>query len=282
MDNLYSIQINNITWSFFKYPFKDSNNTLNENLLHIHSHAELFFCFQGSIQLNFPNEKITLNENDACLVPAGVNHTKIPDNASNAVWDSIGLFTNKDNDTANSNERFDSRIFSILYGNKAFLFHNNTELHAIAQKILFEDVVNTVTLLELICILYKASVSNMDKIITVTKETHEKDMQRLLLLDHIINTEYDKSPSSAEIADRLFITTRQLSRIVRANFGTSLHKLFIKRRLFCAATLLVETDLSIDEICSLVGFSNKSFFYQNFKKEFGTTPACYRAEKQKS
>ena len=277
---MYCIHINNITWNFFKFPFKPDGNDLNRNVLHIHSHAELFFCFEGSIQLNFPNEKITINKNDACLIPAGVNHTKTQDNSSNAIWCSIGLFCNEGADTINNNKNSDSRIISMLYSNKVLLFQNNTDLHTIFQKIISNEVIDTATLLELVCIFYKASTLNITEKISVSRKNSKKDIERLLILDHIINTEYVKCPSMKEIADRLYLTTRQLSRVVLANFGTSLHKLFIKKRLFCAATQLVETNSSIETISHLVGFSNKNFFYHHFKNEFGMTPARYRTENQ--
>ena len=43
-----------------------------------------------------------------------------------------------------------------------------------------------------------------------------------------------------------------------------------------AAFLLTNSDISISEVASSVGFANYSFFYSLFKKEFGMTPGKYR------
>jgi len=276
LKEIHSIQINDIVWSIFKFPFKPEKNTINIQLLHIHSHAELFFCFKDSIQLNFSNEKIILNKNDICLVPSGINHTKKPDTSNNTIWTSIGLLCNKKESNVKNSKSLDSHIASMLYSDKIFIFRNNTELCSIAQKIISNKTVDTTKLLEFICNFYKTATLNITEKIFVPKEKNTKEIENLLILDHIINAEYMNNLSNEEIADRLSISTRQLSRLVLTNYDSPLHTLFIKRRLACAATQLIETDCSIETICHSVGFSNKTFFYQKFKEEFGVTPVQYR------
>ena len=280
LKNIHSIQINNLVWSFFDFPYDPNKDSMNSKLLHFHSHTELFFCSQGSINLNFLNEKITLNEKDVCLVPAGIKHTKSPDTSSDTIWGSIGLLCNKNESNVKYNESFDSRMAQIVCSDKIVLSRNNNDLCQISQKIISDKIVSTITLLELVGNLYKAATLNITEEISILKENNEKDIKRLLILDDIINNEYTSNLSNEEIADKLNISTRQLSRLVISNFGVPIHKLFIKRRLVCAATQLIETDDSIEKICYSVGFSNKTFFYQKFKEEFGVTPIQYRKEKQ--
>ena len=121
MKNIHSIQINNLIWSFFDFPYDPKKDSVNNKLLHFHSHAELFFCSQGSIQLNFLNEKITLNEKDVCLVPAGIRHTKSPNTSSKTTWGSIGLVCNKSESNIKYNESFDSYIEQMVYSDKIVL-----------------------------------------------------------------------------------------------------------------------------------------------------------------
>lgn len=282
MKEIYSIQINDIVWSFFKFPFKPEKNTLNIPLQHIHSHAELFFCLEGSIQLNCSNVKIILNKNDICLVPSGINHTKTPDISNDTVWGTVGLLCNKNQSNVKNDKTFDSHIASTLYSDKILILRNKPEFCSICQKIIFHKAVGTATLLELICNFYKSSTLNISEEIPISMENNKNHIERVLILDHIINAEYMNKLSNKEIANRLSITTRQLSRLVLANYNAPLHNLFSKKRLICAATQLVETDCSIEAICHSVGFSNKTFFYQKFKEEFGVTPVQYRNMKKQS
>ncbi len=282
MRNMYSIQINDIVWNFFDFSSKAGGNILNKNILHIHSHAELFFCMEGSIQLKFMNEKITLNRNDLCLVPSGIKHVKSYDALGNAVWGAIGLVCNIKGTPVKHKKGFDSDIISMLYGDNIVLFHNNTNLCSIGQKIISNKTIDTATLLEFVCSFYKKETSNLTEKTSVFKGKNKKDVDRLLILDQIINNEYMYNLSNKEIADRLSISTRQLSRFVLANFNESLHNLIIKQRLTCAITQLVETNSSIETICHSVGFSNKTSFYQKFKEEFGITPVQYRNNMNKT
>lgn len=48
-----------------------------------------------------------------------------------------------------------------------------------------------------------------------------------------------------------------------------------------AKRLLVTTDITVQEIVELIGFSEKSYFYRCFKKAFAMTPNQYRKEKRK-
>ncbi len=277
MKIMYSIQINNIVWNFFDFSFKDEGNILNKNLLHVHSHAELFFCTEGSMQLKFTNEKITLNKNDLCLVPSGIKHVKTHDILGNTVWGAIGLVCNIQESYVENNKSSNSGITAMLYGDNIVLFRNNASLCSIGQKITSNKAIDTATLLEFVCSFYKKSTSNLTEKKPILVGENSKDVDRLLVIDQIINNEYMYNLSNKEIADRLSISTRQLSRFVLANFNESLHNLIIKKRLASATTQLAETNSSIETICHSVGFSNKTFFYQKFKEEFGITPVQYRA-----
>jgi AraC-like DNA-binding protein len=52
-------------------------------------------------------------------------------------------------------------------------------------------------------------------------------------------------------------------------------------RLNRAYRLLTETDVSIAEVASSVGFSDQSYFDKRFKEAFKQTPRALRAERRK-
>ena len=74
----------------------------------------------------------------------------------------------------------------------------------------------------------------------------------------------------------LYISPRQLSRIVSERYGEPLHKIIVRKRIECAEKLLFDSNLSIEEISAAVGFDTKSCFYRTFKAEYGITPLQYR------
>ena len=103
-------------------------------------------------------------------------------------------------------------------------------------------------------------------------------MDRLLKLDYFINHKFMDPLTNKNIADELHIGERQLSRLVLAHYGTTLHTLFLRKRLSVAAMLLLESTDTIESIALAVGFKGKMNFYREFKKAYQMTPTQYRKE----
>lgn len=60
-------------------------------------------------------------------------------------------------------------------------------------------------------------------------------------------------------------------------YGTSPHQWLIRQRLIHARMLLISTDKAIAEIGTACAFPNTSHFIKLFRKQYGMTPATYRA-----
>lgn len=79
-----------------------------------------------------------------------------------------------------------------------------------------------------------------------------------------------------DIARQSAVSKFHLSRIFRAETGSSPHEYLTRLRLHHAQELIMETSKSIDFIASECGFSSTSHFIRAFKKEMDFTPAVYR------
>ena len=77
-------------------------------------------------------------------------------------------------------------------------------------------------------------------------------------------------------ADKLCITPKYLSQIVKNVSGFSAPDIINKYVILEAQHLLRHTDLSIKEIADQLNFPNQSFFYKYFKAHTGCTPNSYR------
>ena len=82
--------------------------------------------------------------------------------------------------------------------------------------------------------------------------------------------------SVADLCEKLNYSRVQLNRLFKRDFDCTPHEYLIKTKLRYASSLLVNSEISISEIASKVGFSNLSQFNSNFKREFGMTPGFYR------
>ena len=71
------------------------------------------------------------------------------------------------------------------------------------------------------------------------------------------------------------------SALVKKITNENYKKFLQQKRLELSETLLLQTDLSIDEIVKNAGYENASLFRRKFKERYGTTPLNYRKRKVK-
>lgn len=93
----------------------------------------------------------------------------------------------------------------------------------------------------------------------------------------IIKTNYFKPEISLSyVASRINVNSSYLSSIFNREVGMNMTKYIAELRIERAKTLLEETDLSLPEIALKVGYHNKRYFTDMFKKRNNCTPSEYR------
>lgn len=83
--------------------------------------------------------------------------------------------------------------------------------------------------------------------------------------------------SSAEIADRLGISTRQLERMFERYMNTTPKRYIMELRLHRARNLIVQSDQALTEIAMACGFVSTSHFSKVYRDHFGNTPGSQRS-----
>ena len=83
------------------------------------------------------------------------------------------------------------------------------------------------------------------------------------------------------LADSLGYSSIYTGALVKKLTGLSYKNYLQKKRLKLSEEMLLQTDISIDEIIKHVGYENASFFRKMFKGKYGTTPLNYRKRKVK-
>lgn len=66
------------------------------------------------------------------------------------------------------------------------------------------------------------------------------------------------------------------NRLIKNKTGLTYSAYLQQLRLEKAASMLIRSSMTIDEICEAVGYRNKGFFYKIFKEKYGMKPAEYR------
>lgn len=100
------------------------------------------------------------------------------------------------------------------------------------------------------------------------------------LLDYIKNHSSQKL-TLGELARSCFYNPSYFSRLFHEQYGITVTEFINQSRLEKAMALLLETNLSAEEIALQAGFSSKSAFYRLLREKTGLTPQGFRAENVK-
>ena len=108
--------------------------------------------------------------------------------------------------------------------------------------------------------------------ITGTDQTN-----RLRSMIAYINQYYSEKIALAEIAKAASVSEREASRCFKKNIGQSPMEYLIQYRLNQSKKLLLETNMTITDICQQCGFSDSAYFGKVFRRFYGMTPGEYRS-----
>ena len=246
-------------------------------IFHNHFYNEIIFVEKGHISLETETEKIELTQNSLVYVPKNLLHLlrfepnciyyaigftfqKIP--TKDKFLDSYNKFQQFFNDNIFNQELNNENVFIKLINKiQDYLTKPKTFSYLIIQTLLQEFILN----------LYELFAKNID--LTTTNAQIVSDFN--FALNQKINNLHDHSKLK-DIAQELFISERQLSRIIKKQYGVSFIERKHQLRIESAKQLLKNTDLSIEKISERVAFYDTTTFKKQFLKRVGVTPTQYR------
>ena len=85
-----------------------------------------------------------------------------------------------------------------------------------------------------------------------------------------------ESVSLASLAREFYVSEGYLSRYFHRETGSTFSHLLMEMKMKRAAELLLKTECSIEKIVALIGYTDQSNFFRNFKAIYGMTPLVYR------
>ncbi|GEM_PF-6280157 len=99
-------------------------------------------------------------------------------------------------------------------------------------------------------------------------------------VQHFLSAHLDESITLTQIANQYHYNAAYLGRLLKEETGYSFSDYLLKLRVIKAQSLLVNTDDTIKNISSAVGFRDPEHFTKRFKHVAGMTPSQYRKEHQ--
>ncbi len=242
---------------------------------HTHAYSELFVCVSGQLTLEVEDMRITLNSGDAAVVPANLSHHKLLEELP-VVWCALAFLI-----TANrrrSVSKLSRRLSGFCDGTKAQIIRNVPQfcgdIYRLRTDLASPYDCAPALAFTLLLLRYAEKLSDFSPLSAAVP--HDSDMNRIALLENLVNGEFMTEITPHGVASLLHISTRQLSRIVKKRYGTTLTRVIINKRLETAEKLLSETDQTVNSIADAVGFSSAAFMHREFKAKYRMTPIEYR------
>lgn len=96
------------------------------------------------------------------------------------------------------------------------------------------------------------------------------------VIDNFFENRHTENVDEQMLAAELHVSTRQLSRILRKNYGVTFREKLLSARMDHASWLLRTTDRKVSEISETAGYPSEGSLFRHFRSSFGMTPAQYR------
>lgn len=102
----------------------------------------------------------------------------------------------------------------------------------------------------------------------------------LQLVEHEVKSRYWEGLTLKAMGEKYYINSAYLGQIFKRKYGVSFNDYLLQVRIDNAAEMLVNTDKSVSEIMSDVGYQNLSYFGKQFSLLEGMSPTQYRKRKR--
>lgn len=256
---------------------------------HKHNFIELIYVYSGSCTQTINGSTIKLKTGEVCLLDTNVIHSIEAASKNDII---INCLMRKDYfDTSffsrlSSNNLISNFLVNAIYQSKNhnnyIVFHsgNNYKLMRFMQDLMCEYYENSICSKEIINCYIILIFSELLKVYqNQTNElaiTNKKNCTHNIadILEYIENNYSTATLTST--ADHFHFHPNYLSSLIKKTTGKSYKDIIQEHKLKKACSLLKNTDITIEEISSEIGYNNLNFFYKKFKSLYGVTPSEYR------
>lgn len=283
-------------------------STKKEQAMHFHQDIEILYVLDGSLEIEYEEEKHFLGTDQFLLVNSNVRHAYHAVRESTDIQDRDARDTElpggniKGTDLPDRNISGDVLVGSLFIdntmlteifgGEQQFFWCDSAREHSESyekMRYYIRQIFNYYQTVEGQGIALRNSIYYQLIYLITTDFIVKKGMskyeslrgiqdERLNEILSYIMTNYREPITLKELADRLFLSHTYLSKYIKNNFGMSFLKLLNNIRLDHAVSDLLYTDKTILKVAMDNGFSNQAGLNHAFRETYHMTPAEYRCQ----
>lgn len=247
-----------------------------------------FFCIEGHFELEINLKRFSVSENSLFLYTPG-NIVRVA-NISKEEKEMVHFIVVAISSDLMSSTRFD---FNKLYDESLHLLENPSVVLSEQEKNLCKSYLSLINeISELKIPNTKESVTSLissifylmgalwgNRVTEAIKNQNEGSIRSKAIFENFLKLVRDyhtKERNLSFYADKLFLTPKYLSKLIKTVSGKSAHEWIDSFVILEAKNLLKYSDMSIKSIVYELNFPNQTTFYRFFKTKTGMTPSEYR------
>lgn len=257
---------------------------------HYHEFFEIMYVYKGSCTNTINGGEFTMNEGDICILGMHDYHNVKVDCQNDilinilikkSLFDKSFLSLLSENDLLTN--FFVTSLFTLK--DKQHYLYFSGENNKVAQSLIQQLVMEYFN--KKVC--YKKSMECylalvFSELLRCHQSSIDKDNYKTMGNNHLsdILTYINDNKSSvtlSSVSKHFNYHPNYLSSLIKKYTNKSFSDILQEVRLSEACDYLKNTDLSIDNIVSLLGYYDRSYFYKVFKKQYSMTPIEYRNNK---
>ena len=239
---------------------------------HAHSYMELFYIISGDGQFQIDGALFPVHTHQLVVVNPGILHTEVSYEAQPLEYIVLGIegleLTNPTDDEAR-------------YCIYSFPEHNDvlTCMQSVLQEMQERRPEYQTLCLAYMDIIMVQLMRSTSVSVTQTQSRFPTNRQCASVRDYI-DQHYKESISLDLLAEKVSINKYYMAHTFKREYGVSPINYLIACRIREGKRLLTETDLSLSQIATVLGFSSSSYFSQSFRNAVGMSPTEYRKANQ--
>lgn len=260
--------------------------------LHKLEFIKIIYVFRGSCRFFIDRHWIKMTEGNACIVAPGVEQTVFSCADEDIVLNLLirrSTFAESFWELLETNDGGSIADFfwKMLYhkpGGEVLLFSSSPDVlleesvMELYEEAVLQPVKSRLVIKSMMMSIFAYIMRWDEKDVVRLKKKGDRGQYPLARYLLYMKTHLD-SVSLASLAREFYVSEGYLSRYFRRETGASFSHLLMEMKMKSAAELLLKTECNIEKIIALVGYTDQSNFYRNFKAIYGLTPLVYRKKK---
>ena len=245
---------------------------------HEHRSMEAHFVVSGSVTFHLPDRTVDVMGGQAILIPASMPH-KLQNRSGQIYYRYVLKFTiepvTDDPEALFMAETLDVREVRILPISGRLQDLLEDCMREAADRVSGFHMAIEISMIGILLQLSR-ELTNSAKATYAVREKKHIDQQRAQQIAAYIEANCASAISVPELARRVYLSPRQLQRIVQQQYGMTIREMMTRSRFKKAKDMLKDPENNISDIASSLGFASMQSFCRFFHRMEGEPPAHFR------